>query len=42
MIISEITEEDFKIFWPVFKSVVEGQETYAFDPNINYAEAYDL
>lgn len=40
--ISEMTAADFKLFWPVFKSVVEAQETYAFDADIDYERAYDL
>ena len=40
--ISEITKSDFEDFWPVFKEVVVDQETYAFDPEINFETAYDL
>lgn len=42
MIISEISRTDFELFWPVFKSVVLAQETYAFDPAIEFESAYNL
>ncbi len=40
--ISEITKSDFESFWPVFKEVVYAQETYAFDPGIDFESAYHL
>jgi len=40
--ISEITKSDFEVFWPVFKEVVLAQETYAFDPKIDFETAYNL
>jgi len=40
--ISEITKSDFEDFWPVFKEVVVDQETYAFDPEIDFETAYHL
>ncbi len=42
MQISEITRSDFEAFWPVFKEVVLAQETYAFDPCIDFETAYNL
>lgn len=42
MDITEITKSDFKAFWPVFKEVVVAQETYAFDPDIDFETAYNL
>lgn len=42
MQISEITKSDFELFWPVFKAVVSAQETYAFDPEMDFASAYQL
>ena len=42
MKITEMTKSDFELFWPVFKAVVEAQETYAFDPEIDYESAYNL
>ena len=42
MKITKITENDFRLFWPVFKSIIEAEETYAFDPHMSYNEAYDL
>jgi len=40
--ISEVTKNDFMSFWPVFKDVVSAQETYAFDPDIDFESAYNL
>lgn len=42
MKIVKMTESDFEEFWPIFKDIVESEETYAFDPNISYSEAIDL
>lgn len=42
MKITEITKSDFEAFWPVFKDVVLAQETYAFDPEIDFETAYNL
>ena len=42
MQISAMTKEDFKQFWPTFQAIVDSQETYAFDPDINFDAAYDL
>ena len=42
MQISEISKNDFELFWPTFKEVVFAQETYAFDPQIDFESAYDL
>jgi ribosomal protein S18 acetylase RimI-like enzyme len=40
--ISEIKKSDFESFWPVFKDVVNAQETYAIDPDIELEAAYTL
>lgn len=42
MKITEMTKSDFELFWPVFKAVVYAQETYAFDPEIDFESAYKL
>jgi ribosomal protein S18 acetylase RimI-like enzyme len=42
MQISEITRSDFESFWPVFKEIVLAQETYAFDPAIEFESAHNL
>ena len=42
MQISETTKSDFHAFWPVFKDIVEAQETYAIDPLIDEEAAYQL
>lgn len=38
----EITKSDFELFWPTFSSVIQAQETYAFDPNMTLEQAYHL
>lgn len=40
--IRETTKQDFEVFWPTFESIVKAQETYAFEPNMNFEEAYEL
>ncbi|MCO7223888.1 GNAT family N-acetyltransferase [Pleionea sp. CnH1-48] len=42
MIIQSMTRADFEAFWPVFESVIQAQETYAFDPGLSMDEAFDL
>lgn len=42
VIIRKITQQDFKLFWPTFQKVVQAQETYAFDPDISFEDAYIL
>ncbi len=42
MEISEVTKQDFEAFWPVLQEVVKAQETYAFDPNLSFDDAYNL
>ncbi|MBN2963374.1 GNAT family N-acetyltransferase [Sulfurospirillum sp. T05] len=42
MTISPMTSEDFQLFWPEFEAIISAQETYAYDPNMTYAEAYAL
>lgn len=42
MEITKITTDDFRLFWPTFKAVVKARETYAFDPDIGYEDAYSL
>jgi ribosomal protein S18 acetylase RimI-like enzyme len=42
MTIELMTEADFKTFWPVFKNIVEAQETYAFEPDITCEEGIEL
>jgi len=42
MQISEISKADFESFWPVFSDIVNAQETYAFDPEIEFESAYQL
>ncbi|SHE32542.1 GNAT family N-acetyltransferase [Vibrio gazogenes] len=40
--IREITKSEFESFWPTFSSVIQAQETYAFDPNMTLEEAFVL
>ncbi|MDW6005007.1 GNAT family N-acetyltransferase [Vibrio mangrovi] len=40
--IREITEQDFTVFWPCFQSVIQAQETYAFEPDMTFEQAYQL
>ena len=42
MQIEEITKQDIEGFWPVFKQVVAAQETYAFEPDLDFESAYQL
>lgn len=42
VLISEVTKNDFTTFWPIFKGIVFAQETYAFDPDIDFESAYNL
>lgn len=38
----EISKSDFESFWPTFYSVIQAQETYAFDPSMSMEESYEL
>lgn len=38
----EIREGDFELFWPTFESIISERETYAFDPEMSFDEAYQL
>ncbi|NOU49915.1 GNAT family N-acetyltransferase [Pseudoalteromonas sp. JBTF-M23] len=40
--ITAITLQDFKAFWPTFEEIIQAQQTYAFDPNMSFKEAYQL
>lgn len=40
--IRETTKSDFEIFWPTFESIIKAQETYAFEPDMSFEEAYEL
>jgi ribosomal protein S18 acetylase RimI-like enzyme len=40
--ISEITEQDFKAFWPSFQLIIKAQDSYAFDPDMGFDQAYQL
>jgi len=41
-LIREMTESDFKQFWPCFEKVIQAKETYAFEPDMSSDEAYQL
>ncbi|GLX85296.1 N-acetyltransferase [Thalassotalea loyana] len=40
--IREMTKADFEAFWPTFSSVIQAQETYAFEPDMTIEQAYGL
>lgn len=40
--IRPITNSDFELFWPTFFSIIERQETYAFEPDMTFEQAYGL
>ncbi|WP_325894607.1 GNAT family N-acetyltransferase [Grimontia sp. NTOU-MAR1] len=40
--IREITTQDFQSFWPTFSSVIQAEETYAFDADMTVEQAYQL
>ena len=40
--IQEITNTQFKQFWPTFEKIIQAQQTYAFDPNMSCEKAYNL
>jgi ribosomal protein S18 acetylase RimI-like enzyme len=40
--IREITKSDFESFWPTFSQIIQAQETYAFDPDMAFEQAYEL
>ena len=42
MLVTEMTKDDFDNFWPIFKTIIEAEETYAFDPGLNQEQAYQL
>ena len=41
MKITEINTDDFRDFWPVFKTVIQDQETYTFDPELTFDQAFE-
>lgn len=40
--IKEISKSDFESFWPTFLDIIQAQETYAIDPDLNLEQAYSL
>ncbi len=42
ILIFEMGLQDFHLFWPTFKRILEDQETYAFEPNLPFEEAHAL
>ncbi|MBM7036754.1 GNAT family N-acetyltransferase [Vibrio ulleungensis] len=40
--IREMTKTDFELFWPTFAVVIQAQQTYAFNPDMTFEQAYDL
>ncbi|WP_438464666.1 GNAT family N-acetyltransferase [Marinomonas sp. PE14-40] len=37
-----MTENDFKLFWPTFETIILAEQTYAFDSQMGYEEALQL
>lgn len=42
MNIRPMLAEDFALFWPTFQSIIQAQESYAYDPQLNQDQARDL
>ncbi|WP_105169830.1 GNAT family N-acetyltransferase [Pseudoalteromonas sp. T1lg23B] len=40
--ITEMTKQDFALFWPTFESIIKAQQTYAFDPDMSMKQAYQV
>ncbi|GAA6153658.1 GNAT family N-acetyltransferase [Pseudoteredinibacter isoporae] len=40
--IKEIERRDFDAFWPSFSAIVGARDSYAFEPNMSYEQAYEL
>ncbi|WMN60122.1 GNAT family N-acetyltransferase [Pseudoalteromonas xiamenensis] len=40
--IRDMSKTDFELFWPTFQSIIQAQETYAFDPTLSREDAYEL
>ncbi|WP_462171703.1 N-acetyltransferase family protein [Pseudoalteromonas xiamenensis] len=40
--IRDMSETDFELFWLTFQSIIQAQETYAFEPTLSKEEAYEL
>jgi ribosomal protein S18 acetylase RimI-like enzyme len=40
--IKEISKSEFEAFWPTFLDVIQAQETYAIDPDLNLEQAFSL
>lgn len=40
--IRAMTQADFSAFWPSFKAVIQAQKSYAFDPDMNEQQAFQL
>lgn len=38
----EMNKSDFELFWPTFLSVIQAEETYAFDPKMTRQQAFCL
>lgn len=40
--IREMTLSDFENFWQTFSETIKAQETYAFEPDMNFNQAYEI
>jgi len=41
-VIREIRVGDFELFWPCFRQIIKDQETYAFDSQMTFKQAFEL
>jgi len=40
--IREMTLSDFESFWKTFSEIIKAQESYAFEPDMSFKQAYEL
>ena len=40
--IKAMARADFAAFWPSFKAIIQAQQSYAFEPDMNFEQAYQL
>lgn len=41
-VIKEIELSEFEAFWPSFQAIIRAEDSYAFDPNMTFEQAYEL
>ncbi|TXR51905.1 GNAT family N-acetyltransferase [Reinekea thalattae] len=40
--IRELNKEDFQQFWPDFKRIIAAQNSYAYEPDMSFEQAFEL